>query len=229
RLETAVLKSPLPTTLVDLTKLQIKQTILQPGYRRLVYQWHDSFLARLEDDVYAYATSALSILRRPFTLQTTKAVSPMVKALIDETFQLPCRLREPYIRQWRRGLIKRATCLVKFIEVETSAILAKASSSTTSSPSIPHSTTPDVIPTNTSNNTNNTAPNTPGTSSVLSSSNTTYLQSNIVSPSHQQDIVQRMMDAVGITSWQDFLVILTTADKLRPGMVDFVDSYSNRF
>jgi hypothetical protein len=57
RLETAVLKSPLPTTLVDLNKLQIKQTILQPGYRRLVYQWHDTFLARLEDDVYAYANS----------------------------------------------------------------------------------------------------------------------------------------------------------------------------
>lgn len=172
--------------------------------------------------------------RRPFTFQTTKAVSPMVKALIDATFQLPCRLREPYIRQWRKGLVKRATCLVKFIEVETSAILAKASTSApTSAPlPIPQSSTTDTI-TSLSSNTNSntsTAPSTPATSPAPWSSNQAALPTNTIAPSpHQHDIVQRMMDAMGITSWQDFLVILSTADKLRPGMMEFVDSYSNRF
>ncbi|CAO3592733.1 unnamed protein product [Absidia cylindrospora] len=266
RLETVVLKSPVPTTLVDLNKMQIKQTVLQPGYRRLAYQYHDTFLSRLEDDIYAYTTSGgyskaynEAQQRKPFTFQTTNAVSPMVKTLIDETFQLPSRLREPFIRQWRRGLIKRATCLAKFIEVETSAILAKASSSSFSSaPSASVSSTSDSTittstkynhNTNTNNNISNsnsndnssssknrnTASNIPATLPTSSTSSTTAanaapssLQANITTSPQQQDIVQRMMDAIDTTSWQDFLVVLTMADKLRPGMVEFVDSYSNR-
>ncbi|ORZ23156.1 hypothetical protein BCR42DRAFT_318719 [Absidia repens] len=269
RLETIVLKSPVPTTLVDLNKMQIKQTVLQPGYRRLAYQYHDTFLSRLEDDVYVYTTSGgyskaynEAQQKKPFTFQTTNAVSPMVKALINETFQLPSRLREPYIRQWRRGLIKRATCLAKFIEVETSAILAKASSSSSfsSAPSASISSTSDTTTTkstkynyntNTNTNTNisnsisndnsgsnktrNTAsnisailPESPTSSTTAANAAPASLQANITTSPQQQDIVQRMMDAIDITSWQDFLVVLTMADKLRPGMVEFVDSYSNR-
>ncbi|KAI8081719.1 C9orf72-like protein family-domain-containing protein [Halteromyces radiatus] len=197
RLETALLKSPVPTTLVDLNKLQVKQTLLQPGYRQLMYQCHDVFLNRLEDDLYMYTTTGGNIKshtessqKRPLTLQPTKDIAPMIQSLLDETFQLPTRMREAYIRQWRRGLIKQATALVKFIEDETSAILAQSSSSPSTGTSSANMTESTV-----------------STSSLVPSS---------------------MMDALGINSWQDFLVILTTADKLRPGMVGFVDSYSNR-
>ncbi|KAI8071281.1 hypothetical protein BC940DRAFT_234759 [Gongronella butleri] len=191
RLELLLMNSPLPTTVIDLSKMQIKQTLLQPSYRRMAYQWHDAFLQRADDELAFFATNGTKSpleppMKRPFTLQRTECEAPMIQTLVQETFQLPGRLRESYVRKWRQGLIKQAAALVKFVQDESSALLAHATSSG-DKPS-----------------------------------------ASMAAMDHANDIVQRMMEALGIATWDDFLIILTQADKLRPGMVDFVDSYSKR-
>ena len=85
-------------------------------------------------------------------------------------------------------MIKQAAALVKFVQDESSALLAHATSSGG-----------DHQPT-----------------------------ASMAAMDHANDIVHRMMEALGIATWDDFVIILTQADKLRPGMVDFVDSYSKR-
>ncbi|ORX43175.1 hypothetical protein DM01DRAFT_261488 [Hesseltinella vesiculosa] len=197
RLEMLLMKSPVPTTVVDLTKMQIKQTLLQPSYRRSAYQWQDTFLHRAEEDFSFFVTNghkppAEAPVKRMFALQRTEQEAPMVQTLIQEAFQLPDRCREAYVRQWRQALIKQAAALVKFVQDESSALLA-------------HATTANDHQTSTSSST-----------------------SSSMTPSLSNDIVQRMMDALGIIHWDDFLLILTQADKMRPGMMEFVDSYSKR-
>ncbi|KAI9300835.1 hypothetical protein BJ944DRAFT_170162, partial [Cunninghamella echinulata] len=243
RLEIEVLDSPTPTTIADLDKLQIKQTVLQPAYRRLKYQWHDTLLSRLEEDFSNFITTGSNMKssgeinqKRFTTFQKTEVISPMVQKLVEETFALPNKIRESYIRQWRRGLIKRATALVKFIQDETSAILAKGMSSSLTATATAaminensHHSTINInntnIPSNNINSNNhihNIISNTSSSSSSSIPSSSNRLQQQ------QQDIVQRMMEASGLTSWHDFLVVITMADKLRPGIMEFVDSYSNR-
>ncbi|CAO3617746.1 unnamed protein product [Cunninghamella blakesleeana] len=252
RLEIEVLESPTPTTIVDLDKLQIKQTVLQPAYRRLKYQWHDTFLNKLEEDFSHFITTGSHMKpygeinqKRFATFQKTEVIAPMVQKLVQETFALPNKIRESYIRQWQRGLIKRAISLVKFIQDETSAILAKGMTSSmnpTTPTSMSENDNNNLMNTNMSipntNNSNNniTLPNIPLSSTTMASSTTSAGTATLTSSSssstrlqqQRQDIVQRMMDAFGITSWQDYLVIITVADKLRPGVMEFVDSYSNR-
>ena len=43
----------------------------------------------------------------------------MVQTLMDETRKLPARLRESFVRQWRRSLVKKALAMIKYVETET--------------------------------------------------------------------------------------------------------------
>lgn len=51
-------------------------------------------------------------------LTRTEAVAPMVRALLDDVRDIPARLREAYVQQWRRLLVRRAVAFVKFIKKE---------------------------------------------------------------------------------------------------------------
>ena len=51
--------------------------------------------------------------------ERTDQVAPMVQTLIDELRRIPIRMRESYIRQWRRCLVKKALAMIKFVEDET--------------------------------------------------------------------------------------------------------------
>ncbi|KAF8975417.1 hypothetical protein BGZ46_009133 [Entomortierella lignicola] len=44
--------------------------------------------------------------------------APMVENLVRCAVGLPIEMREGYVRQWRRGLVKRASALVKFVKTE---------------------------------------------------------------------------------------------------------------
>lgn len=56
--------------------------------------------------------------KRPIVLTRTEAVAPMVRALLDDVRDIPARLREAYVQQWRRLLVRRAVAFVKFIKKE---------------------------------------------------------------------------------------------------------------
>lgn len=43
----------------------------------------------------------------------------MVQTLLDETRKVPTRMREAYVRQWRRTLVRRALAMIKFVQDET--------------------------------------------------------------------------------------------------------------
>lgn len=46
-------------------------------------------------------------------------IAPMVQTLLDETRRIPTRMRESYVRQWRRTLVRRALAMIKFVQDET--------------------------------------------------------------------------------------------------------------
>ena len=57
--------------------------------------------------------------KRSSVFERTDQVAPMVQTLIDELRRIPIRMRESYIRQWRRCLVKKALAMIKFVEDET--------------------------------------------------------------------------------------------------------------
>lgn len=42
----------------------------------------------------------------------------MVQSLLEEVRKIPAWLREAYIKQWKKSLIKRALAMIRFIEDE---------------------------------------------------------------------------------------------------------------
>lgn len=42
------------------------------------------------------------------------------------------------------------------------------------------------------------------------------------------DLTTRIMNALALYHMSDFTIVLTQAEKLRPGMVDFITTYSKR-
>ncbi|KAF9151392.1 hypothetical protein BG015_006725 [Linnemannia schmuckeri] len=51
-------------------------------------------------------------------LRQVQSAAPMVENLVRCTVGLPIEMREGYVRQWRRGLVKRSMSLVKFVRKE---------------------------------------------------------------------------------------------------------------
>ncbi|KAG0203246.1 hypothetical protein BGX28_004428 [Mortierella sp. GBA30] len=61
-------------------------------------------------------------------IRSVHSAAPMVESLVRCAVGLPIEMREGYVRQWRRGLLKRALTLVKFARkegVELADLLAK--------------------------------------------------------------------------------------------------------
>ncbi|KAG0318948.1 hypothetical protein BGZ97_003046 [Linnemannia gamsii] len=51
-------------------------------------------------------------------IRPVQSAAPMVESLVRCTVGLPIEMREGYVRQWRRGLVKRSMALVKFVRKE---------------------------------------------------------------------------------------------------------------
>lgn len=51
-------------------------------------------------------------------VRPVQSAAPMVENLVRCTVGLPIEMREGYVRQWRRGLVKRSMSLVKFVRKE---------------------------------------------------------------------------------------------------------------
>lgn len=51
--------------------------------------------------------------------QPVKHAAPMVHTLLTDLFRLPSGIREAYVRQWRRWLVRMGLELIKVFEDET--------------------------------------------------------------------------------------------------------------
>ncbi|KAF7721095.1 hypothetical protein EC973_005413 [Apophysomyces ossiformis] len=115
QMERVVLESVIPTTIVDMTRLIVKQTLLLPQYHQLHCQYQRWLMRRKEDEASARPDSEW---KKQALMHRTDSIAPIVQNLLDETRKVPTRLREGYVRQWHRGLVKRGLALVKYVQEE---------------------------------------------------------------------------------------------------------------
>ncbi|KAI9016570.1 hypothetical protein CLU79DRAFT_318362 [Phycomyces nitens] len=126
KLETKVLQSTLPTTLVDMTRLVVKQTPLFPSYHQHQTQYLAHIDSKLDEELCLFASDQTrssvpntdSGWKRHNIFNRTEAIAPLVQTLLDETRKVPTRMREAYIQQWRHLLIRKALALIKWVEEE---------------------------------------------------------------------------------------------------------------
>jgi len=109
-----VIQSMLPSTLIDLTTMTVRQTHPFHEYSVLRREYLNMELEKLvstksRDNLWA----AQDGLFRP-----VKAGAPCVDFLIVETFRLPHCLREAYINQSMKLLLRKASVLIKYVEAE---------------------------------------------------------------------------------------------------------------
>jgi hypothetical protein len=64
-------------------------------------------------------TNLFNHSKRQNVFEKTDCIAPMVQTLLDETRRIPTRMRESYVRQWRRTLVRRALAMIKFVQDET--------------------------------------------------------------------------------------------------------------
>ncbi|KAI8641515.1 hypothetical protein BD408DRAFT_345896 [Parasitella parasitica] len=126
KVEIAVLGSTVPTTLVDMTRLIVRKTPLFDSYDALKAQYNASSSSKLEENLVAFINDSNAAVnnmndwsRRQSVFEKTDCIAPMVQTLLDETRRIPTQMRESYVRQWRRLLIKRALAMIKFVQDET--------------------------------------------------------------------------------------------------------------
>ncbi|KAG2225946.1 hypothetical protein INT45_006642 [Circinella minor] len=129
KLDMAVLDSNIPTTIVDMSKLTVKQTPLFPQYRKLQKDYRNWVKVQLEDDLIKYlqppsersTSSGITYpewKKQPSVFHKMDSIAPMIKSLLDEIRIIPTRLREAYVRQWRRWLVRRAIAFIQFSKNE---------------------------------------------------------------------------------------------------------------
>ncbi|KAG1055613.1 hypothetical protein G6F46_004173 [Rhizopus delemar] len=172
RIELAVLDSIVPTTLVDMTRLVVKRTPLYNQYQQLRQSYQAAVFSKLENDVLQ-RHSKLQMndwSKRSQVFEKVNSIAPMVQSLLEEVRRIPTRLRESYIKQWKRSLVKRALALIKYIEDETLAILGQVKV--------------------------------------------------------KENFVKNVMNALSLYDLDDFTIVLTQAEKLKPGMINFITSFS---
>ncbi|KAI7902653.1 uncharacterized protein BX663DRAFT_435125 [Cokeromyces recurvatus] len=126
KIELAILKSAIPTTYVDMTRFIVKRTPLYNNYDQLRSQYQTLISSKLEENLVNFVsennTTNFNLNdwnKRHYILEKTESIAPMVQTLLDEAHRLPVRLRESYIRQWRRVLVRRALAMIKFVQDET--------------------------------------------------------------------------------------------------------------
>jgi len=109
-----VIQSTLPTTLIDLQQMTIKQT----------HPFHEYAVLRRE--FLNMEIEKLVSMKSKDNLWTTqdglfhpiKASAACVEKLLTETFRLPMELREGFIVQYLRLLSRRAVVMIKYVEAE---------------------------------------------------------------------------------------------------------------
>ncbi|KAI9283665.1 C9orf72-like protein family-domain-containing protein [Umbelopsis sp. AD052] len=123
-LDFLVLESPEPTTLVDLSRLTIEQTAVLPEYSRVRTEFYRLEEAHLEEsalhaETNAWRLPALEDESLEWTRQifhTAKGIAPCVASMLKEIDRMPLTMREAFVRQWRRGLLRKALAVIKFLE-----------------------------------------------------------------------------------------------------------------
>ncbi|CEJ02418.1 hypothetical protein RMCBS344292_16424 [Rhizopus microsporus] len=92
----------------------------------------------------------------------------MVQSLLEEVRKIPAWLREAYIKQWKKSLIKRALAMIRFIEDE--------------------------------------------------------MHTSLQHQKPREDLISSVMNALSLYHMADFIIILTQAEKLKPGTADVLNS-----
>lgn len=65
------------------------------------------------------ALTFVNYSKRQTIFERADGVAPMVQVLLDETRKVPARIRESYVKQWRRLLVRKALAMIKFVQNET--------------------------------------------------------------------------------------------------------------
>ncbi|KAI8997409.1 hypothetical protein BDB01DRAFT_36517 [Pilobolus umbonatus] len=130
KLELAVLDSIVPTTLIDMTGLVVRRTPLYNEYDQLKAEYHSTMLLKLDDSLMSYMNDPNRNMadlqdwsKRQNVLQRSECIAPMVQTLLDETCTIPTRMREAYVKHWRRCLVRRSMAMIKFVQDETQMIM----------------------------------------------------------------------------------------------------------
>ncbi|RUS22487.1 hypothetical protein BC937DRAFT_88747 [Endogone sp. FLAS-F59071] len=227
-----ILESPRPTTLVDLTRLSVEQTDLLPGYARTRAEFYRFMVAQMEDQTYVpgsqgsktgsmdadtddYLWTASSPggdfigWSRP-VFQPVKHAAPMVHTLLTDLFRLPSGMREAYVRQWRRWLVRKGLELIRVLEDETNAPLLS----------------PSLLSALNHHSTNSTAPST-RRSSISSFVNLWRSEEVPAAPVTvvSSPPLKYLLHILGLANEHDFEIVLAQAEKLQPGMVEFARVY----
>ncbi|CAO3703819.1 unnamed protein product [Rhizopus stolonifer] len=166
RIELAVLDSIVPTTLVDMTRLVVKRTPLYGQYQQLRTSYQEAVFHKLEDGFMQRQNNTIQMTdwsKRSQVFEKVNSIAPMVQDLLDEVRRIPESLREAYIKQWKKSLVKRALAMIKYVEDETLVILQTKG---------------------------------------------------------KENFVKHIMNALSLSHLDDFTILLTQAEKLKPGMVD---------
>ncbi|CEJ02232.1 hypothetical protein RMCBS344292_16243 [Rhizopus microsporus] len=170
RIELAILDSNLPTTLVDMSRLIVKRTPLYKEYHRLRSNYHTALFAKLQHGFIQRNTKTQmnDWNKRSQVFEVSNSIAPMVQSLLEEVRKIPAWLREAYIKQWKKSLIKRALAMIRFIEDE--------------------------------------------------------MHMSLQHQKPREDLVSSVMNALSLYHMADFTIILTQAEKLKPGMADVLNS-----
>ncbi|OAQ33169.1 hypothetical protein K457DRAFT_47349, partial [Linnemannia elongata AG-77] len=115
-----ILSSPFPTTIVDTVRCKVEQTERFPKYTALRSEYRreqtkcviERSISRRENSWTSMEWKGQKVVR------PVQSAAPMVENLVRCTVGLPIEMREGYVRQWRRGLVKRSMSLVKFVRKE---------------------------------------------------------------------------------------------------------------
>jgi len=114
--EDKVIESILPTTWVDLEKHIVKQT--HPFHEYAVLR-KEFILLEADKLVGVYRPNEQNMWStREGLFRPLRGVSPMVSKMLVEVLRLPHSLREGYIAQMMRLLIRKAVVLIKYVEAE---------------------------------------------------------------------------------------------------------------
>ncbi|KAI7870629.1 hypothetical protein BDF14DRAFT_1720777 [Spinellus fusiger] len=120
KLESTVFQSILPTTLVNMNRLVVKQTPLFPAYRQRQAHYIAHVNSKLNEELSLYLSEQklTGSCRNGNVFHRTESIAPSVQTLLDETRKVPARMREAYIQQWRHLLVRKALALIKWVEKE---------------------------------------------------------------------------------------------------------------
>lgn len=110
-----------------MTRLIVRKTPLYHSYHHLRSKYQSLVSSKLEEKLIAFTNDGSlgtsnhlnDWSKRQGIFERSESIAPMVQTLLDETRRIPPRVRESYVRQWRRSLVKRALAMIKFVEDET--------------------------------------------------------------------------------------------------------------